>query len=59
MKINLPLTQEEHNRADEEYERIAESQEEFINRTAQKIEAGDMLNSFEAKFVAAVLRVRS
>ena len=56
MKINVPITPEEHARADEEYKLSAERQKDFIHRMAERIEAGDTLNSFEAKFIAAVLR---
>lgn len=56
MKINVPLTEEEHKRADEQYEHIAESQKDFINQMAEKIEAGETLTTFECSFVAAVLR---
>ncbi len=56
MKINVPLTDEQHAEADEQYRQTAESPKLFIQEMADLVEAGVSLNSFQSKFVAAVLR---
>ena len=56
MKLNEPITEEDHIRADAEHRRIAENQINFINEMADRIEAGESLTSYQAGFTAAVLR---
>lgn len=56
MKVNVPLTPEQHAQADAEYERVAVNQKKFIRDMADKLESGEKLDSFESAVIAAVLR---
>ena len=56
MKINEPLTPEQHADSDEQYKRTAINQKQFMEEIAALLENGTPLNSLQAKFAAAVLR---
>ncbi|EIU5573146.1 TPA: hypothetical protein ACKR13_000260 [Pseudomonas aeruginosa] len=56
MKLNEPITDEDHIRADAEHRRIAENQIRFINEIADLIEAGKPLNSLQIGYAVVVLR---
>lgn len=56
MKINQPITPEEHDAADLEHRSIAESQKAHGYELAERIRAGSDLTTQERLFVAACLR---
>ncbi len=56
MRINEPLTPEQHAQADDEHRERAESNRDFLISVAQKIESGDPLDSWEGKWAAAAIR---
>ena len=56
MKLNQPLTEEQHKTADEEYKALVERQKKFIHSLADKLDAGGQLTPFEKSFATAVLR---
>lgn len=56
MKINLPLTDEENQLADEEYAATADEQKSYIKALAEKIESGEKLRSMDVAVIAAILR---
>lgn len=56
MKVNVPVTEEQHAAADAEHSRVAKSQKRFCASVADRIEAGETLSGYEREWAAAALR---
>ena len=56
MELNRPVTEEQHRQADEEHREVVRSQKAYIRELADKLEAGEALDSLARRFAAAVLR---
>lgn len=56
MKINLPITNEDHQAADAEYAQTARNQKRYLNDLARKIENGEPLERMDRSVAAAVIR---
>lgn len=56
MKINAPLSEEDHARADEEHRRIAQNQIELLHEVASLIESGEPLTDLQRKWAAGAIR---
>jgi hypothetical protein len=56
VKLNEPISKEDHSRADDEYRCIAADQIESIKEIADLITAGETLNGYQTAIAAAILR---
>lgn len=56
VEFNRPITEEDHKAADENYRVVAQNQKDYINKIADKLEAGEQLSRHEIGFGVAVLR---
>lgn len=56
MKVNVPVTEEQHAAAAAEHSRLAKSQKRFCASLADRIEAGETLSAYERAFAADALR---
>ncbi|MCC5451690.1 hypothetical protein LMJ53_08120 [Rheinheimera sp. UJ51] len=56
MKINEPITSEQHLAADHAHAETVKKQRAYIHSIAEKMETGKKLSSLESKWAAAVLR---
>lgn len=56
MKVNVPITEEQHAAADAEHSQVAKSKKRFLASVADRIEAGETLSICEREWVAAALR---
>lgn len=56
MKINQPLTEKDHKKADEQHAQTRANQHEFLNEVADKIRAGEPLSGWEKEWAAGAIR---
>lgn len=56
MRINEPITEEEHANADEEHRQLVERQRKYLLELADRVEKGEPLNRFDTKFVVLALQ---
>lgn len=56
MRMNQPLTPEQHEQAEEQHRERAESTQAFLNDVADLIEAGEPLSSWQRKWATAAIR---
>lgn len=56
MKVNVPITEEQHAAADAEHSRLAKSHKRLCASLADRIEAGETLSAYERAFAADALR---
>ena len=56
MKINEPVTEEQHKIADEEHSRIAKSQKDYLRSIADSLESGAPLDDHQLSWAVFFLR---
>ena len=56
MRINQPITEEQHAQADKDYAELAQRQKAYFNELANRLEAGETINSMDRKLAAALIR---
>lgn len=59
MRVNQPLTPEQHEQADEQHRKSADNNKAFLNDVADLIEAGEPLSAWQRKWAAAAVRAFS
>lgn len=56
IEFNRPITEEDHKREDEKYRELIRIQKEHIHTIADKVAAGELLDSIDAEWAVAILR---
>lgn len=56
MKINEPITSEEHKLADEKHENLALKQKDYFHSLADRIEKGETLDQSDLRLAASLVR---
>lgn len=56
MKVNVPITEEQHAAADAEHSRLAKVHKRLCASLADRIEAGETLSTYERAYAADALR---
>lgn len=56
MRINQPLSNEEHDQADLEHKERAESQKQFLREVADLLESGQQLDDWQRSWAAGAIR---
>lgn len=59
MKMNTPITPEEHAAADEEHMRIVMKQKKYLRELADKLEDGEPISQIDSQVIAEILRDRA
>lgn len=56
MRVNQPITEEQHAQADQDHAELAQRQKTYFNELASRLDAGEPISGMDRKLAAALIR---